>query len=85
MKYIKKPNNMKNKIKYILMKLVQITAIAYLPILLYNMWIGPFSITNTFWFGIDFAVLIYYIDQLLSKELEGRISRSIRSTMNGKK
>lgn len=76
---------MKNKIEYTLMKLIQVTAIFLLPVLLYNMWIGPFSIANTFWFGIDFAVLIYYIDQLLSKELEGRMCRAIRSDINRKK
>lgn len=64
---------MKNKIEYIFRKLVQITAIFYLPVLLYEMLTGPFSFGNVFWFGFDFALLIIYIEQLLTKELEKRL------------
>mgnify|MGYP003647073622 CR=1 FL=1 len=64
---------MKNKIEYILLKLVQITAIFYLPVLLYEMSNEPFSFGNVFWFGLDFALLIYFIEELLSKELERKL------------
>ena len=64
---------MKNKIEYILAKLVQITAIIYLPVLLYGISSGPFSFGTAFRFGLDFALLIYFIEELLSKELEKRL------------
>ncbi len=64
---------MKNKIEYIFRKLIQITAIFYLPVIIYEIWNEPFSVANTFWFGLDFALLILYIEQLLSKELEKRL------------
>tara|TARA_R110001592_G_scaffold2886_2_gene16219 strand:+ start:290 stop:499 length:210 start_codon:yes stop_codon:yes gene_type:complete len=64
---------MKNKIEYILLKLVQITAIFYLPVLLYETSNEPFSFGNVFWFGLDFALLIYFIEELLSKELEKKL------------
>ena len=64
---------MKNQIEYIFRKLVQITAIFYLPVFLYEMSTGPFSFGNVFWFGFDFALLIIYIEQLLTKELEKRL------------
>jgi ABC-type multidrug transport system permease subunit len=64
---------MKNKIEYILAKLVQITAIFYLPVLLYGISSGPFSFGTAFRFGLDFALLIYFIEELLSKELEKRL------------
>ena len=68
-----KPKQMKNKIEYIFRKLVKIIAIFYLPVLLYEMSTGPFSFGNAFWFGFDFALLILYIEQLLTKELEKRL------------
>jgi len=64
---------MKNKIEYIFRKLIQITAIFYLPVLLYEISTGPFSFGNAFLFGLDFALLILYIEQLLTKELEKRL------------
>ena len=64
---------MKNKIEYIFRKLIQITAIFYLPVLLYEMNNEPFSFGNVFWFGLDFALLILYIEQLLTKELEKKL------------
>ena len=64
---------MKNKIGYILMKLVQVSAIFYLPVLLYGISNGPFSFGTAFRFGLDFALLIYFIEELLSKELEKRL------------
>ena len=64
---------MKNKIEYTLMKLIQITAIFYLPVLLYGISNGPFSFGTAFRFGLDFALLIYFIEELLSKELERRL------------
>ena len=64
---------MKNKIEYAFRKLIQITAIFYLPVLLYEMSNEPFSFGNVFWFGLDFALLILYIEQLLTKELEKRL------------
>ncbi len=64
---------MKNKIEYIFRKLIQIIAIFYLPVLLYEMLNEPFSFGKVFWFGFDFMLLILYIEQLLSKELEKRL------------
>ena len=68
---------MRKLIEYIFRKLVQITAIFYLPVLLYEMSTGPFSFGNVFWFGLDFALLILYIEQLLTKELEKRLHRQL--------
>ena len=64
---------MKRKIEYAFRKLVQISAIFYLPVLLYGIFNGPFSFGATFRFGLDFALLIYFIEELLSKELEKRL------------
>ena len=64
---------MKNKIEYIFRKLVQISAILYLPVLIYVDLNEPFSFGNLFWFSLDFALLILYIEQLLTKELEKRL------------
>ena len=68
---------MKNKIEYAFRKLIQITAIFYLPVLLYEMSTGPFSFGNVFWFGLDFALLILYIEQLLTKELERKLHKEL--------
>ena len=68
---------MKNKIEYILMKLVQISAIFYLPVLLYGISNQPFSFGTAFRFGLDFALLIHFIEELLSKELEIRLHRKL--------
>ena len=64
---------MKRKIEYTFRKLVQISAIFYLPVLLYGISNGPFSFGTAFRFGLDFALLIYFIEELLSKELEERL------------
>lgn len=64
---------MKRKIEYTFRKLVQITAIFYLPVLLCETWNEPFSFAKPFWFGLDFALLIYFIEELFSKELERRL------------
>ena len=69
---------MKNKIEYTFRKLVQITAILYLPVLLYEMLNEPFSFGKVFWFGLDFALLILYIEQLLTKELEKRLHGELK-------
>ena len=66
---------MRKLIEYIFRKLIQITAIFYLPVLLYEMFNEPFSFGNVFWFGFDFALLILYIEQLLTKELERGLHR----------
>lgn len=68
---------MRKLIEYIFKKLVQITAIFYLPVLLYEMSTGPFSFGNVFWFGLDFALLILYIEQLLIKELEKEFHKEL--------
>tara|TARA_B100001093_G_scaffold341800_1_gene326622 strand:- start:23320 stop:23529 length:210 start_codon:yes stop_codon:yes gene_type:complete len=68
---------MKNKIEYAFRKLIQITAIFYLPVLLYEMSNEPFSFGNVFWFGLDFALLILYIEQLLTKELERKLHKEL--------
>jgi hypothetical protein len=68
---------MRKLIEYIFRKLVQITAIFYLPVLLYEMSTGPFSFGNVFWFGLDFALLILYIEQLLIKELEKEFHKEL--------
>ena len=43
---------MRKLIEYIFRKLIQITAIFYLPVLLYEMFNEPFSFGNVFWFGL---------------------------------
>jgi N-acetylglucosaminyldiphosphoundecaprenol N-acetyl-beta-D-mannosaminyltransferase len=44
---------------------------------------GPFSFGNVFWFGLDFALLILYIEQLLIKELEKeRFENSLYTFVN---
>lgn len=68
---------MRKLIEYIFRKLIQITAIFYLPVLLYEMSTGPFSFGNVFWFGLDFALLILYIEQLLIKELEKEFHKEL--------
>ena len=68
---------MRKLIEYIFRKLIQITAIFYLPVLLYEMFNEPFSFGNVFWFGLDFALLILYIEQLLIKELEKEFHKEL--------
>ena len=68
-----KNKEMKNKIEYILLKLVQITAIVFLPGLIYETFNEPFSIENSFRFGFRIALLIYFTEELLTKELEKRL------------
>ncbi len=69
---------MRKLIEYIFRKLIQITAIFYLPVLLYEMNNEPFSFGNVFWFGLDFALLILYIEQLLEKDLEKELHGELK-------
>lgn len=69
---------MRKLIEYIFRKLIQITAIFYLPVLIYEMHNEPFSFGNMFWFGLDFALLILYIEQLLEKDLEKELHGELK-------
>jgi len=68
---------MKNKIEYILLKLVQITAIVFLPGLIYETFNEPFSIENAFRFGFRIALLIYFTEELFRKELEKEFHKEL--------
>jgi hypothetical protein len=61
---------MRKLIEYIVWKAVQITAIFYLPVLIYEMFNEPFSFGNMFWVGLDFAILCEFWKEMRDKTLE---------------